>query len=47
MSNGGKLNIALETDWDVKAVEALAEGKKADRAKADLQQAKRSALDWR
>ncbi|MBT8447696.1 MAG: UbiX family flavin prenyltransferase, partial [Gammaproteobacteria bacterium] len=25
MSNGGKLNIALETDWDVKAVEALAD----------------------
>lgn len=24
MSNGGKLNIALETDWDVKAVEDLA-----------------------
>lgn len=24
-SNGGKLNIALETDWDVKAVEALAD----------------------
>lgn len=25
ISNGGKLNIALETDWDVKAVEALAD----------------------
>ena len=25
MSNGGKLNISLETDWDVKAVEALAD----------------------
>jgi 4-hydroxy-3-polyprenylbenzoate decarboxylase len=25
MSNGGKLNIALETDWDVKNVEALAD----------------------
>lgn len=25
MSNGGKLNISLETDWDAKAVEALAD----------------------
>ena len=25
ISNGGKLNIALETGWDVKAVEALAD----------------------
>jgi 4-hydroxy-3-polyprenylbenzoate decarboxylase len=25
ISNGGKLNIALETDWDVKDVEALAD----------------------
>jgi len=25
ISNGGKLNIALETDWDVKSVEALAD----------------------
>lgn len=25
ISNGGKLNIALETDWDLKAVEALAD----------------------
>jgi 4-hydroxy-3-polyprenylbenzoate decarboxylase len=25
LSNGGKLNIALETDWEVKAVEALAD----------------------
>jgi 4-hydroxy-3-polyprenylbenzoate decarboxylase len=25
ISNGGKLNIALETDWDVKEVEALAD----------------------
>lgn len=25
ISNGGKLNIALETSWDVKAVEALAD----------------------
>jgi 4-hydroxy-3-polyprenylbenzoate decarboxylase len=25
ISNGGKLNISLETDWDVKAVEALAD----------------------
>ncbi len=25
LSNGGKLNIALETDWDVKSVEALAD----------------------
>lgn len=25
VSNGGKLNIALETDWDVKEVEALAD----------------------
>ena len=25
ISNGGKLNIALETDWDVKHVEALAD----------------------
>jgi 4-hydroxy-3-polyprenylbenzoate decarboxylase len=25
ISNGGKLNIALETDWDVKTVEALAD----------------------
>jgi len=25
VSNGGKLNIALETDWDVKAVEQLAD----------------------
>ena len=25
ISNGGKLNIAIETDWDVKEVEALAD----------------------
>jgi len=25
LSNGGKLNIALETEWDVKSVEALAD----------------------
>lgn len=25
ISNGGKLNISLETDWDVKAVEGLAD----------------------
>lgn len=25
LSNGGKLNIALETEWDVKAVEGLAD----------------------
>ncbi len=25
LSNGGKLNIALETEWDVKAVESLAD----------------------